>query len=108
MDKNIKKDLLNITILFLISRIILILFIIVKQNISFLNIYDATHYLTISELGYSKESLYAFFPLYPLLIKLFHIIIPSYQIVSLLLSNTFSYLSVLILYLIIKNNTILL
>ena len=104
MDKNIKKDLLNISIAFLISRLIIVMFIIVNKNISFINIYDVTHYIEIAKSGYTEELLYAFLPLFPLLIKLFHFIIPSYQIVSLLLSNIFSYLSVLILYLIIRNN----
>lgn len=98
-----KKDLKEITILFIISRIILIIFIIINKNISFLNIYDVTHYIDIAKNGYTKEILYAFFPLFPMLIKIFHLIIPSYQLVSLLLSNIFSYLSILILYLIIDN-----
>ncbi len=103
MNKLQKRDLQNITILFLISRLLLIVFIIMNKNISFLNVYDAEHYLTIAETGYSKELLYAFFPLYPLLIRLFHIIIPSYEASAIILSNIFSYLSVLVLYLIIDN-----
>ena len=96
-----KKDLKLITIIFLVSRILLIVFLIINHKV---NNYDALNYMEIAKNGYSREALYAFFPLYPLLIKVFHFIIPSYEIASILVSNICSYLSILVLYKLIEKN----
>ena len=100
MVKNMitKKDIRIILLIFLLSRIPLLLFLILSKN---LNVYDSIHYLEIAKNGYSKELLYAFFPLFPLTIKILHIIIPSYYISGIILSNIFSLLATLVLYLII-------
>lgn len=81
----------------------MILFIIFKHGLSFCTIYDVLHYINIAKNGYTSDLLYAFFPLFPLTIKLFHFIIPSYKICVLLLGNIFSFLSVLVLYNLIKD-----
>lgn len=100
-QKNSKKEISIITILFLMSRLLLILFII-KKGLSATYIHDAIHYINIAKNGYTKELLYAFFPLFPLLIRLLHYIIPSYEISALILSNLFSFITTFILYNIIE------
>lgn len=105
MDKELKKDILIITVLFLISRIFLMFLLVYKHNLSFFTIYDVEHYINISKNGYTSELLFAFFPLFPLLIKALHIIIPSYEVSALLLSNIFSFLSIIVLYYLVKDNT---
>ncbi len=92
-----KKELKKLLIIFLLSRIFLILFLIIKKDLSILTLYDGKHYVKMAEYGYNEPLLYAFFPLYPLLIRLIHIIIPSYVISGLLLSNICSFLSLIIL-----------
>lgn len=88
--------------LFLLTRIpliyIIILSLIKEGNLSGINIYDASNYLKIAQNGYIKELLYAFFPLYPLLIKIFSHILPYYDIVGLIISNICSYFTIKILY----------
>lgn len=92
-----KNKLLNI---FLISRIPLLIFLIIelflKRETTVLNFYDAEHYLWIAKFGYTKDYLYAFFPLYPILIKTFSSIFFSYQIAGLIISNVCSFLSLII------------
>ena len=97
----LKKDISIITILFLLSRVVLIISII-KNHSLYSNIFDTNHYIEIAKNGYTEDTLYAFFPLFPLLLRLLHTIIPSYEIEALLLSNLFSFLSTLILYNLIK------
>lgn len=92
-DNNLKQ----ILICFLISRLILIIFLIVKKDLSIFEIYDSIHYLNMAKYGYNDPQLYAFFPLYPILIKTLSIIIPSYKISGALISNICSLLSLLIL-----------
>ena len=62
-------------ILFFGVRIILLVLMVViwgfKHNFDFLKYYDAECYLEIARNGYSSEKLYAFFPLFPLLIKIY-------------------------------------
>lgn len=97
-NKNTKNNnLKNILLLFLISRILLIIFIIIKPDYSIFKFFDSQHYLRIAEFGYKEPSLYAFFPLYPILIKVLTYIIPSYPISGFIISNISSLLSVLIL-----------
>ena len=94
-----KKDLLKISFIFLLSRIIILFFIINNHN---LNIYDSICYLTIAKNGYNSDALYAYFPLYPLLINILHLIIPSYLVSGILISNICSYISAIIIYKLIK------
>lgn len=56
--------------------------------------FDGVHYLTIAQTGYSANYTQAFFPLYPLLIKIFNFI-NNYFVTGLILSNLF-FLSALI------------
>lgn len=105
MKKELKKDILTITILFLISRLFLLFFLVYKHNFSFFSFYDAEHFISIAKNGYSSELLFAFFPLFPLLIRTLHFIIPSYETSSLILSNSFSFLSIITLYYLVKDDT---
>lgn len=101
--KKKKNNLKKLLILFLLSRVITIAFLIFKQNGSILELYDCVHYLTIAKVGYNSEMLYAFFPLYPILIKLLHFIIPSYEISGFLISNVASFVSLWIINDLTKN-----
>ena len=99
-DTQSNNNKLNIKVLlmfFLISRIVLVIFLLINKDLSIFELYDSVHYLNMAKYGYANPSLYAFFPLYPLLIKLFTLIIPSYQISGALISNLCSFLSLLIL-----------
>jgi hypothetical protein len=57
------------------------------------NRWDTSHYLNIAERGYSETNigergrLIVFFPFYPLLIKLFALVLQSYLFSALLVSN---------------------
>lgn len=96
-----KKNSLNLkqlTLIFLLSRILVLLFIILKHDYSIFEYFDSEHYLNMARNGYTEPLLYAFFPLYPVLIKIFTFIIPSYQISGFLISNIASFLSLLILH----------
>ena len=96
-----KKSTLNLkqlTIIFLLSRILVLLFIIIKHDYTIFEYFDSEHYLNMAKYGYTEPLLYAFFPLYPVLIKIFTFIIPSYQISGFLISNIASFLSLLILH----------
>ncbi len=69
--------------------------------------FDGVHYLDIAQNGYSQNS--RFFPLYPIMIRLFGVIISgnhiNYQalfISGLVLSNLFFALSLILLYMLIK------
>ncbi|MBQ2872430.1 MAG: hypothetical protein IJE89_00305 [Bacilli bacterium] len=99
-----KNNLKKTIIWFLISRIILFLFLIIKKDLSVFELYDSEHYIEIAKFGYTAPKLYAFFPLYPTIIKLLHYIIPSYQIAGALISNISSFLSIIILNKITNNN----
>ena len=95
--KNI-LDIKKITLLFILSRLLVMLFIIIKHDCSIFEYFDSEHYLNLAEFGYIDHKLFAFFPLYPILIKVFSFIIPSYQITGFIISNIASYLSVLLLH----------
>lgn len=92
-----KNNLKKILICFLLSRLVLVIFLIIKGDLSIFELYDATHYIEMARSGYSSPFLYAFFPLYPILIKFVTLLIPSYQISGALISNICSFLSLLIL-----------
>ncbi len=55
--------------------------------------WDGIHYLKLAELGYDgyiengQHLFLVFFPLYPWLIRLFHLLIPSYEVCAYLVSN---------------------
>ena len=91
------NNLKQILIIFLLSRLILIVFLIIKKDLSIFGIYDSIHYLNMAANGYSSQELYAFFPLYPLLIKIMSIVIPSYKISGALISNLCTLFSMLLL-----------
>lgn len=101
-----KVDLKKIIIIFLLSRLLLILFIIIKKDISILTLYDGVHYINIAKNGYSEPLLYAFFPLYPLLIRLLSIVIHSYEISGFIISNICSFMSLVLLNKIVKEKNI--
>jgi len=56
-----------------------------------LNRWDAPHYLRIAEVGYratGEDRLFiVFFPLYPLAIRIFHFVVPSYFVSALVVSS---------------------
>lgn len=102
-----------------IGILIFLMFYIWKKRVSFdeinfvnyltytLNQFDSKMYLVISELGYNtnkfehiinKEALYAFFPLYPLLLRAIHFVfrIP-YMYLGVIVNIVLSYLSCFIL-----------
>jgi len=87
----------KIVILFLLSRLFLILFLIINKDLSIFKLYDSIHYINMAKLGYTNPSLYAFFPLYPTIIKLISFVIPSYPISGAIISNICSLLSIFIL-----------
>lgn len=87
----------TILILFLLSRIILVVFLIINKDLSIFKIYDSIHYINMAKLGYTNPGLYAFFPLYPTMIKILSYIIPSYPISGAIISNICSLLSIIIL-----------
>lgn len=104
--KQENKDKLNIKqilLYFIISRVFLIIFLLLqKENI--LELYDSVHYISIAKYGYAKPFLYAFFPMYPMLIKVLSYLIPSYEISGLFISNICSFLSIIILNKLTKDN----
>ena len=93
-----KLELKKILKWFLLSRVLLIVFLLIKGDLSILELYDSEHYLTMAKNGYVTDNLYAFFPLYPLVIKGISFIIPSGQIVGMLISNVCAFLSILVLH----------
>ena len=60
--------------------------------------WDGGHYINIAKLGYIDNSQYAFFPLYPLLIKLVSQITGSYLIAGLFISITSSFFAMHLLF----------
>lgn len=66
--------------------------------------YDSEHYIQIAMTGYNEELLYAFFPLYPLLIKLFSLVTQSYHLAGILVSSLCFTVSFFTLEKVIKNN----
>ena len=65
--------------------------------ISFAN-WDGGHFLGIAEHGYSEKFQYAFFPLYPLAIKLLSQITGNYLLAALLISTVASFLGLQLFY----------
>lgn len=103
------KLVVNLIILFILSRIPLIIFYFKNGNFSFLNSYDGLHYISIAQSGYTEELQYAFFPLFPLLIRLLGFIGIPHRFGGILISNICSLASLLLFNSIIsdKHNKIL-
>ena len=95
-----KKEIKKILIIFLFSRLLLIGSLLLSKNLS---LYDSIHYINIAKYGYIEKGLYAFFPLYPILIRILHVIIPSYYISGIILSNIFSLISTFVIYHLVDN-----
>lgn len=68
---------------------------------SFAN-WDGGHYLGIAEFGYSEKFQYAFFPLYPLLIKFFENILGSYLLSGIFINIVCAVLGIYIFYLLVS------
>ena len=94
---NNKNNLKKLLLFFLLSRILMILFLIINKDLSIFELYDSEHYINMAKYGYQEPFLYAFFPLYPILIRLLKIFIPSYQIAGALISNICSFLSLILI-----------
>ena len=92
-----KKELKQLLIIFLLSRVLIIFFLILNGNLSILNFFDQEHYNHIAQYGYDQKFLYAFFPLYPMLIRILHVVIPSYKLSGFIISNVCSFLSLMLL-----------
>ena len=71
---------------------------------SFAN-FDGIHYLTIAEKGYLGTALIAaFFPIYPILIRFFNYFFHNQLLSALILSQIFSFTSLLSFYYLVKND----
>lgn len=79
-------------------------FVLNNKIINTLLNYDSEHYLKIAMTGYSEEHLFAFFPLYPLLIKSLAWIIQSHNIAGILVSLVCFTISFFVLEKIVKDN----
>lgn len=110
LDKNL---LFKISKKFIISRtLIMSIFVVISLyfNVSLYSIfykYDVIHYLEIAQNGYSADYLYAFFPLFPLIMSIFNVF--KIPILGTIVLNIFiSFLSTILLYKIstnvLKNN----
>ena len=64
--------------------------------------FDGVHYLTIAKEGYSAQFTQAFFPLYPLLIRLFSHLVPNSIYAGLLISHFCFFISLLLLYKLVR------
>lgn len=91
------KHLIFIFLIFILSRLLFIFFII-KNKTSIFKIYDEVHYLKIAQYGYTDPELYAFFPFYPLLIRLLSYTGIPYNISGIIISNISTILSLIIIY----------
>lgn len=98
-----KLNLKNVIKWFLFSRMLLLFFLLIKGDLSILELYDSEHYLTMAGEGYVTDNLYAFFPLYPLLIRMISVIVPIHQISGMLISNVCAFLSIIVLHKLTKD-----
>ncbi len=64
--------------------------------------WDGEHYLKIAQFGYKEDLQYAFFPLYPLFIRVLNQVTQNYLISALLISVISSFFGIQILYKLIK------
>lgn len=67
--------------------------------------FDGVHYLTIADYGYNAADLIqAFFPLYPLLMRIINLAINNVLIAGLLLSNVCFFIGILVLFSLVKHH----
>ena len=69
--------------------------------------WDGGHYLGIAEMGYSEKFQYAFFPLYPLAIRLLNLVTQNYLAAAVLISLISTFLGLHILYKLVGHNFLL-
>lgn len=81
-----RKILTKVLIFFILSRIFFAIIVYKLGFNTFLND-DGQHYVNIAQNGYVKNYLFAFFPLYPMFIKLLHIFNIPYMVGGILISN---------------------
>jgi len=80
----IVKDLKEVLVIFLISKFFIFSIVLIsslfieeipwQSSIPFVNLFarwDSGYYMEIAKLGYVNERAFAFFPLYPLILKIF-------------------------------------
>lgn len=60
--------------------------------------WDGGHFLGIAQIGYSQKFQYAFFPLYPLLVKALHTVTGNYLVAGVLISISATFLGLQLLY----------
>ena len=70
---------------------------------SFAN-WDGGHYIGIAEFGYTEKFQYAFFPLYPLLIRIIYSVTHDYLIAALAISISSTFIAINLLYRLIGDN----
>lgn len=66
--------------------------------------FDGVHYLGIARDAYAYQFTQAFFPFYPIIIKVFSLAIPNLLLSALLVSNIAFLLSILLFYKLVKKN----
>ncbi len=66
--------------------------------------WDGGHYTGIAQFGYSEKFQYAFFPLYPLIIRALNQVIQNYQISAILVSGLSAFLGIHLLYKLISKD----
>ncbi|MBU1000767.1 hypothetical protein KKE78_05245 [Patescibacteria group bacterium] len=66
--------------------------------------WDGGHYLGIAETGYSEKFQYAFFPLYPVAIKILNLVTHNYLSAGVLVSMTSTFLGLHLLYILVKKD----
>ena len=81
------KEKINIILLFFLSRIPFLFFFIKSKSINIFKLYDAIAYTSIAKIGYSNKAYYAFFPLFPTLIKILNYVKIPYELGGIIISN---------------------
>lgn len=66
--------------------------------------FDGVHYLYLSQHSYSADGLHVFFPVYPILIKVFSFIFGSPLVSALIISNISFAISLCLFYILVKKN----
>lgn len=111
LDKGVKSAILSRIVVIIVSLATVLL--IGTRNVAGWNVdvplagifarWDSSYYLTIAQDGYIQENLYAFRPLYPLLLRLVATLLNSINwqtmtVIGFIANNLFFFLSVLFLY----------
>jgi len=60
--------------------------------------FDGVHYLALASRGYHAQGLHVFFPVYPLFVRLFSLVIPNFLLAGYIVSNLFAFLGGLVFY----------